>query len=82
MMPVYPIAYSAYMKNLEKMSHPIKDQLRRSHNFNIKRWADIRAKNIMDRSEKDSDLIKWIDIIFKSNCMLEGVKTNMVRLCL
>lgn len=35
-------------------------------------WINVRMKNISDRSNNDTDMLKWIDIIFKSACMLPG----------
>jgi len=34
----------------------------------------------MDRSNNDSDISKWIDIIFKNSCMLPGTLTDFLKL--
>jgi hypothetical protein len=36
----------------------------------------------MDRSGKDKNktLVKWLDIVFKKNFMIHGVKNHMVKL--
>jgi hypothetical protein len=74
--------------------------LRLNHNWDLKRWVDVREKNILDRCGKDwdangkvlktddkpdlklscPDLNKWIDIIFKDNCKIDGVKNEIVKL--
>lgn len=43
-------------------------------------WMHVRAKNISDRSINDSDMLKWIDIIFKSACMLPGTISQFTKL--
>lgn len=43
-------------------------------------WVTVREKNILDRSSNDTDMLKWIDIIFKSNCMLPGTFTDFLKL--
>lgn len=43
-------------------------------------WMQVREKNISDRSSNDTDMIKWIDIIFKSACMLPGTLSEFTRL--
>jgi hypothetical protein len=43
-------------------------------------WVMVREKNILDRSNNDSDLLKWIEIIFKQACMLPGTLTDFLKL--
>lgn len=43
-------------------------------------WMQVREKNISDRSINDSDMLKWIDIIFKSSCMLPGTLPEFTRI--
>ena len=86
MMPIFPMSYTAYMAALETISNQtIKNELRTRHNWNLKIWADVRIKSILDRNNKDREqknLIKWVDIVLKKNCMFEGVKNYMIKLTL
>nr|BAJ98362.1 predicted protein [Hordeum vulgare subsp. vulgare] len=43
-------------------------------------WVMVREKNILDRSNNDHDLLKWVDIIFKQACMLPGTLTDFLKL--
>lgn len=54
--------------------------LREWHGWNLKMWVMVREKNILDRSNNDPDLLKWIDIIFKQACMLPGTLTDFLKL--
>ena len=43
-------------------------------------WMQVREKNICDRANNDTDMIKWIDIVFKSACMLPGTLPEFTKL--
>ena len=43
-------------------------------------WVMVREKNILDRSASDTDLLKWVDIIFKQACILPGTLTDFLKL--
>ena len=43
-------------------------------------WVQVREKNIGDRSATDNDMHKWIDIIFKSQCILPGTVGDFTKL--
>lgn len=81
-MPIFPIAYRSYLNAVEAARLPewLRSQLKEHHGWNLKMWVMVREKNILDRSAGDSDLVKWIDIIFKQACLLPGVIPDFVRL--
>jgi hypothetical protein len=70
--------------------------LKKNHNWDLKRWVDVREKNIIDRCTKDwekdkqkqednstcPDLHKWIEIIFKENCKIDGIKNHVATLAI
>ena len=84
MMPIFPVSYNAYMMAIPLIKNKsLRKELSTRHNWNLKIWADVRIKSIIDRSGKEKEqknLGKWIDIVLKSNCMFEGVKNAMIKL--
>jgi hypothetical protein len=58
----------------------LKEELREYHGWNLKMWMHVRVKNIGDRSNNDTDMLKWVDIIFKSACMLPGTLSEFTKL--
>lgn len=81
--PTFPISYSAYKHAVSSIKNKsLRSELETRHGWNLKLWADLRIKTILDRSSKDKDksLIKWLEIVFKKNFMIHGVKSYMVKL--
>ena len=81
-MPIFPIAFRSYLSAIEEAEVPswLAQRLRESHGWNLKMWVTVREKNILDRSGSDSDMFKWVDIIFKPNCLLPGTLPDFLRL--
>ena len=81
-MPIFPLSYTSYLLALESagVQEWLRSQLRESHGWNLKMWVMVREKNILDRSNNDPDLLKWIDIIFKQACMLPGTLPDFLKL--
>ena len=53
MMPIFPISYACYVRAVAGVKHQeIKQHLLTYHNWNLKIWADVRVKSILDRSAK------------------------------
>lgn len=73
-MPIFPLAYKSYLNAIEtsRMEEWLSCELKEYNGWNLKMWVMVREKNILDRSSGDSDMLKWVDIIFKSACMLSG----------
>jgi len=38
----------------------MKTLLKDYHGWNLKMWVIVREKNILDRSNNDTDMLKWI----------------------
>jgi len=81
-MPIFPVSFRSYQNAIEnaKLSEQMTLCFRQHHGWNLKMWATVREKNILDRSATDSDMLKWADIIFKSNCMLPGTFPDFLKL--
>jgi hypothetical protein len=83
-MPIFPLAYKAYFAALEGSGMPgwLSQELQERHGWNLKMWVHVREKNISDRSTNDTDMLKWVDIVFKNACLLPGTLPDFTRLML
>ena len=81
-MPIFPLAYTSYMQALEAggVQEWLKSQLKECHGWNLKMWIMVREKNILDRSNNDTDMLKWVEIIFKQACILPGTISDFLKL--
>ena len=82
-LPLFPNAYSAFKLQLQRLeSKELRDELARSHKWNIKVWADVRVQELSKPNRHGDDLLAQLASIFQKNCLIEGVKVKMIRTAL
>lgn len=82
-LPLFPNAYSTFKAQLQQLDNrELKEELGRSHKWNIKVWADVRVQELSKSNRHNDDLLAQLANIFQKNCLIEGVKSKMVRTAL
>ena len=81
-LPIFPLAFKCFCNHVHLLSNPqMEEELMRTHKWNIKMWVDVKAQDILRKSLND-DITKWLQLVFKEQNFLEGVKAKLIKTAL